>query len=141
MRKSYAILLYFIVSFGTISGQNQKLTVIVKNIQNVTNKNLFISVFNAKGNFPNAQYLNEQILKVNNKTCTVLFDVPYGEYAISVFHDINGNGKLDKNLFGAPKEPYGFSQNFKPTFSQPKFDDCRFVFNETNASITINLIH
>ena len=31
-----------------------------------------------------------------------------GRYAIAIYHDVNGNGRLDKTLF-LPSEPYGFS--------------------------------
>lgn len=36
-------------------------------------------------------------------------DLSPGRYAIAVYQDKNKNGKLDKNFFGMPKEPYGFS--------------------------------
>jgi len=35
--------------------------------------------------------------------------VPAGHYAISLFHDENGNGRLDKRLM-MPREGYGFSR-------------------------------
>jgi uncharacterized protein (DUF2141 family) len=38
-------------------------------------------------------------------------NVKPGNYAIAVFHDLNGNGKLDRNLIGLPSEPYGFSND------------------------------
>jgi uncharacterized protein (DUF2141 family) len=67
-------------------------------------------------------------------------DLPNGEYAIAMIHDLNGNDRLDTNLFGIPKEPYGFSKNFKPLFSAPDFDDCAFeLYNETK-SFVIELI-
>ena len=31
-------------------------------------------------------------------------DLPQGSYAVSVLHDENGNGKMDKNFVGMPKE-------------------------------------
>ncbi|MEP6360832.1 MAG: DUF2141 domain-containing protein, partial [Balneola sp.] len=37
--------------------------------------------------------------------------LPFGEYAIAVYHDKNENGKIDTNLLGIPKEDYGFSNN------------------------------
>src|SRR5262249_40780283 len=37
-----------------------------------------------------------------------------GEYAAFVAHDRNRNGKLDANLIGIPKEPFGMSNDFKP---------------------------
>lgn len=33
-----------------------------------------------------------------------------GEYSFAIYHDINENEKLDSNIFGIPKEPYGFSK-------------------------------
>ncbi len=38
-----------------------------------------------------------------------------GEYGIRCFHDVNGNGILDKRLF-APAEPYGLSWRGKRKF-------------------------
>ena len=32
-----------------------------------------------------------------------------GDYAFCVYHDINGDGKLNTNAIGIPKEPFGFS--------------------------------
>jgi uncharacterized protein (DUF2141 family) len=35
-------------------------------------------------------------------------DIKPGNYAIAVIHDENRNGELDTNMFGIPKEGYGF---------------------------------
>jgi uncharacterized protein (DUF2141 family) len=44
-------------------------------------------------------------LKANNSNLVATFqNIPSGEYAISAFHDENGNGKLDTNWMGMPKE-------------------------------------
>ncbi len=67
-------------------------------------------------------------------------DIPFGEYAIAVFQDKNQNQKIDKNLVGYPTEPFGFSKNFKPKFSEPEFSDCNVVISPTSNSFTIKLI-
>lgn len=67
-------------------------------------------------------------------------DIPFGEYAIAVFQDLNNNKKLDKNLFGYPKEPFGFSKNFKPKLSAPNFNDCKINFNNNSNKFSIKLI-
>jgi uncharacterized protein (DUF2141 family) len=41
--------------------------------------------------------------------------------AISVYHDKNDNGKLDKNSFGLPTERYGFSNDPARGFGPPRF--------------------
>lgn len=35
-------------------------------------------------------------------------DMPLGEYAIAIFHDINDNGEMDRNVLGIPSEPFSF---------------------------------
>jgi uncharacterized protein (DUF2141 family) len=47
------------------------------------------------------------------RTGTVELRIPNvkpGRYAIAIYHDVNGNGRLDKTFF-LPSEPYGFSNN------------------------------
>jgi uncharacterized protein (DUF2141 family) len=45
----------------------------------------------------------------NRKDASFEFsDIKPGKYAIAVIHDENCNGKLDTNMFGIPKEGYGF---------------------------------
>ncbi|MCV2352145.1 DUF2141 domain-containing protein [Paucibacter sp. Y2R2-4] len=55
-----------------------------------------------------------------------LLDLPEGLLALSIFHDVNGNGKLDSNAMGMPKEPYGFSNNAAGSFGPPKFEKAQF---------------
>ncbi|MDX1733968.1 MAG: DUF2141 domain-containing protein [Halioglobus sp.] len=52
--------------------------------------------------------------------------LPPGEYAFTVFYDVNGNGDLDTNFIGIPKEPLAVSNNVKPRFGPPKYDKARF---------------
>lgn len=48
-----------------------------------------------------------------------------GQYAVSVYHDLNSNGKLDANLFGVPKEPWGTSASVRPSLRAPRFEEGR----------------
>ena len=66
-------------------------------------------------------------------------DLPYGEYAISAYHDQNDNGKLDTGLFRIPKEPIGTSNDAKIRFGPPKYKDARFRLDEPGLSITIQI--
>jgi uncharacterized protein (DUF2141 family) len=47
-------------------------------------------------------------------------------WAVSAHHDKNNNDQLDKNAFGIPTEPYGFSKNPKRGFGPPAFDEACF---------------
>ncbi len=74
----------------------------------------------------------EILIKIDN--------IPYGEYAITTFQDMDGDEKLTTGFFGAPKEPFGFSNNFKPRFKGPKWDDCKFIYSAEKNIQTIKLI-
>jgi uncharacterized protein (DUF2141 family) len=63
-----------------------------------------------------------------------------GQYAVSVYLDANGNHHLDRGLFGIPKEPVGASNNPKPSFGPPHFDQCAFQMNQTDKTISISLV-
>jgi uncharacterized protein (DUF2141 family) len=79
-----------------------------------------------------------KILPIAPTSSYVLSNVPDGVYALAVFHDKNHNGQLDKNLFGLPKEGFGFSNNPNTTFSQPSFEEAKFVLkNSKNLRIKV----
>lgn len=65
-------------------------------------------------------------------------DVAPGRYAVRVMHDENGNGKLDSNLLGMPKEGYGASNNPK-VMRAPRFDESSFEVGEADLGIVITL--
>jgi uncharacterized protein (DUF2141 family) len=61
-----------------------------------------------------------------------------GTYAVSLFHDENSNGRLDKVL-GIPSEGYGFSRNAPINFGPPKFAAARFAVSATDLSLPISV--
>jgi len=64
-----------------------------------------------------------------------------GTYAMVCFHDENNNGKFDENVLGMPKEGYCFSNNVKPRFSAPTFDQCAFDYKGGDQTIAITMIY
>lgn len=74
----------------------------------------------------------------NGASTVVLSGLPYGEYAVSAYHDRNGNGRLDTGLFGIPKEPIGTSNDAKIRFGPPKYEDA--VFTVDRAALTIAIV-
>jgi uncharacterized protein (DUF2141 family) len=72
------------------------------------------------------------------KVLLVYRDLPAGAYALSVFHDENGNGKLDANVAGIPLERYGFSRDAHGRMGPPSFADA-VIDLQADTAITINL--
>jgi uncharacterized protein (DUF2141 family) len=65
-------------------------------------------------------------------------DVPYGDYAVKVFHDENDNKKMDIGLRG-PKERYGFSNGARGTFGPPSYSDAKVALAGPELRLDIQL--
>lgn len=68
----------------------------------------------------------------------VFADVPYGEYAVKVFHDENSNRELDIGWMG-PEERYGFSNDARALIGPPAFEKARFALAEPRRTIEITV--
>lgn len=69
----------------------------------------------------------------------VVDNLPFGVYAVALFHDINANGEMDKNLLGIPSEPYAFSKKPKSKWRIPKFDEVKFNFSKDQQQLKTKL--
>ncbi len=69
----------------------------------------------------------------------VLPGVPHGVYAISVFHDVDGDGALKTNFLGIPREPIGASNDARGRFGPPSFEDMKFQLDDEEVALVINL--
>jgi uncharacterized protein (DUF2141 family) len=65
--------------------------------------------------------------------------VPKGTWAVLVYQDENGNGQLDRNFIGIPKENYGFSRDAAGKFGPPSFQDAAIEVGEDVAVANIKL--
>lgn len=79
----------------------------------------FLSLDNAIKGISAPAHKGEVTLKIE--------DLRPGEYALAVYHDENGNGKLDTNWMGIPKEKVAFSKGKMHTFGPPKYSECTFA--------------
>lgn len=48
------------------------------------------------------------ILPIQHQEVDQTLSLPFGEYAVKIFHDANGNEHLDTLIFGIPRENTGF---------------------------------
>lgn len=105
-----------------------------------------ILVFKEKKGFPNKHekaFLKARfpITEEGAISCMVT-NLPYGEYSLSVLHDINDNYKADKMLgIGPPKEPVGLSNVKTKPRRQPKFKNSLFTFNAETEEISVPLFY
>ncbi len=65
--------------------------------------------------------------KISSGKASVTFaDIAPGQYAAVLFHDANGNRKIDTNWIGIPKEGVAASNNAEGTLGPPKWKDAKF---------------
>lgn len=82
---------------------------------------------------------HQKVSVVNTNQKVLVFDnIPGGTYAISLFLDVDGNGKLSTNFLGIPTEKYAFSNNVKPAFRPASFNESKFTV-QGDKSMTIKL--
>lgn len=77
--------------------------------------NVVILLFDAAGTFVDLRDpVKEVTLPAGGPMPVCITDLPAGEYALVAYRDDNGNGRLDKNFIGLPREPLGFSNRYWP---------------------------
>ncbi|MDE8653814.1 DUF2141 domain-containing protein [Novosphingobium sp. H3SJ31-1] len=64
--------------------------------------------------------------------------IPNGRYAISLVHDENANGRLDKRLM-MPREGFGFSRDAPVRFGPPSFASAAFAVDGAQAHLSIRM--
>ena len=139
MKKFILIAALFISSVANAA----TLTVVAKGLKNSKGVVQF-SLYNKDGSIPdkklNKYYKKQRVVINNNEAVAVFTNLPKGRYAVSVFHDENGNGKIDKGLL-MPVEGIGLS-NFKSVnlFNPPNFKKASFML-DSNKKIVIDMIY
>jgi uncharacterized protein (DUF2141 family) len=74
------------------------------------------------------------------KTVTLILPAPApGRYGVKLFHDVNGDGKMDTNIMGFPAEPVGFSNDAPIRLGPPSFADAAFDIGPSGAAQVITL--
>ena len=132
-------------SFAAQTNDTGTLTVRVTGARNARGK-IWVTVFQDAQGFPDdaSRAARQQSVDIdpNTMSAQVTFkDLPQGTFALSVLHDENGNGKMDKNFVGMPKEGYGASNNPKKKKRAPTFEEAKFSLNSSGQAIEITLIY
>lgn len=113
-------------------------------VKNITNKKgcIRIAMYKEENHFlKNEHSFLKKMIPIDTAGTMeiVLPNLQYGQYAIAIYHDANNNDKLDKNIFGIPKEPYGFSNNPKAKWRAPKFHETSVQLDQAQKKLNIDL--
>jgi uncharacterized protein (DUF2141 family) len=118
------------------------LTVVIDNLASDTAP-VEISIYSPQNKFPSPKDQLKVFRFKPTAGMTLTAQLPgitYGEYAIATYQDMDGDGKIGKNLIGIPTDPYGFSKNYHPKIKAPAFKDCSFNYDEASNTVNIKMI-
>jgi uncharacterized protein (DUF2141 family) len=135
--KLLILLLCMLFSASTVP--TATLTIEIANVRTGSGK-LWFALFRPGEKFVDSKPNIHKIVEVKSVANQIaVFQLEPDRYAMAVYHDLNANDVLDKNFLGIPKEPYGFSRDFRPRFSPPSFEDCAFDLPANGAKIVVKL--
>jgi uncharacterized protein (DUF2141 family) len=77
----------------------------------------------------------------DRKSVCEFAEVGPGEYAVSVLHDENGNGKMDTDWMGIPKEGYGATRDARGSMGPPKFRDAAFTYKGGGLTLQVRMVY
>ncbi|PHR42618.1 MAG: hypothetical protein COA32_17275 [Fluviicola sp.] len=136
----WTLIILCVLAFSFKKKDNANLYLEVKGIEKIQG-NIMVAVYSNSENFPKTEKsFKNYSFNVDAKVMTLKLDgLHEGKpCAIAVYHDENGNQKLDENMFGMPTEKYGFSNNARETFSAPSFESAKVVVKD-NKKTTIEI--
>jgi len=120
------------------NAMNQELTIEILGLNSYEGQ-VRVAVFTTNDDFPDKGTYQKSISLDPTKKVQVAFTLPEGDYAVAAYHDKNGNGELDTNMIGIPKEDYGFSNDARGRMGPPSFDDAKVTVQQPAQTIQINL--
>lgn len=133
------LLFSFLFLFPSLLLAQHNISVEINNVK-TSNGMINVAVYDESDGFLKFDrvYKADSVLAKKGKTELHITGLPEGVYALAIFHDENGNNKLDTNWLGIPKEDIGFSHARMKTFGPPQFKDCAFTLTN-NQRIEISL--
>lgn len=135
--------IYLFVVWTILFATPEKKGELILDVQNIESADgiLHVAIFD-KSNFlqEGKELLKKTILvqKIKNQRLTIP-NLPFGTYAVAIYHDVNKNGKFDKNVFGIPVEPYAFSNNPKVKWRSPTFDETQIELDTPQKDLQLEL--
>lgn len=129
MKNFLAVICFMYVTMGM--GQSKRSGVIEVEIVGVESNEgqMVIGLYSSDDQWLKKIYKGTYSAINDGKANATFKDIPEGEYAISVFHDEDNNGKL-KTFMGIPRETVGCSNNAPARFGPPKWQDAKFYITD-----------
>ena len=119
---------------------SSSITVVVSQLES-TESAVKLYFYNVRESFLKPkQYAFMKVVRPDGQNrITLPVELANGDWAVAITQDTNNNDKLDKNMMGIPTEPFAFSNNVRPRFAPPAFEDCKFTVSGPGKVVSIVL--
>ncbi len=107
MKRIYSFLL-MLAGAGIAFASPHQVTILIEGVDTEGGP-LYVAVADSEQTYGKKTPYLAFVLEPGAETVRVSKELPTGDYVISVYQDLNRNGKLDTKLFGIPNEPVGIS--------------------------------
>jgi uncharacterized protein (DUF2141 family) len=135
--KTIAILFsLFLCQIAFAQTETGNITVSVENLSSEEGK-VYFALFN-EDNFLKKAPIQGEVSEIKEGVAQITFsEVPSGTYAVTAYHDKNGNQQMDFESNGIPKENYGVSNNQMNLYGPPLWEDAKFEFDGSDKALQL----
>lgn len=139
-----AIAIIFCCLLASAAGEKGNINLKITGFRNAMGA-VRVAMFDSKESYDSDKFSGEgafrkSIIDLKGTEAECKFeDVPYGVYAIKLFHDEDKSGKFYTGLFGIPKVEYAFSNNAAGRFGPASYEQAKFTLNSKELSMSIKM--
>ena len=123
-----------------VESDEQSIVVVVEGAE-ITEGAILLSVYASEDTFLREPFLNRKVKPgPDGRTVIILSreELP-AEFAISLYHDVDDNGRMKTGFMRIPKEPYGLSNNPGFRMGPPLYGPSALKRDDIKSEIVIRL--
>jgi len=135
-------LLLAVPGAGPASADEAQLELEITGVRNATGT-IKVAVFDSAEDYELMRdpVASTSLTAVAGTVTTRIDGLPAGSYAVTIFHDENGNDALDTGRLGIPVEGYGFSNGASGRFGKPSFKKIAIEMDTGPHNESIKLVY
>jgi uncharacterized protein (DUF2141 family) len=139
----FCLLLFAAGGIQAEDAPSGNISVVIKSLKNSRGL-VRVALFGSKETYNNdhsvgmGAFRKTAVPILGNQATATFSDIPFGDYAVKVFHDENNSGKFLTDAFGRPKVEYGFSKDARSVFGPPNYEKAKFLLDRPSISLEIN---
>ncbi|WP_332676719.1 DUF2141 domain-containing protein [Brevundimonas sp.] len=133
-----AALLLLTAQTGPVAPRDGESSVVITFETGASTGSVMVVLYDSEAAYEDGPPVAQAVVPASGPVVARFGNLPAGDYAVKAFHDIDGDGRMNKNPFGMPVEPYAFSNNAVGNMGPARWAAARFpVSGETAQTISI----